>query len=256
MTTTYKGAEIFFTSHGNGNPLILLHGFLESSNIWGDFIHEYQTGRQIVTIDLPGHGKSGCFDKVHSMEEMAEAVHEVLSTLNLQKADFTGHSMGGYVALAYLEKYPKAINKLILLNSTPAADSEEKKQNRERSIAVVRKNKPAFVSMAISNLLSPENSEKFKDELSIMKKEAEIFPLQGITAALEGMKIRTNRISILKNFSGEKYIITGRRDPILEYLDIKTIAQQTECSFIPYPDGHLALIENKADFLQTMYFIE
>ncbi|WP_424492553.1 alpha/beta fold hydrolase [Salinimicrobium sp. GXAS 041] len=256
MTTTYKGAEIFFTTRGSGNPLILLHGFLESGKVWEEFIQEYEKERQIVTIDLPGHGKSGCFDEVHSMEEMAEAVHQVLSTLNIQKADFAGHSMGGYVALAYLEKYPEEINKLILLNSTPAADSEEKKQNRERSISVVKKNKAAFVSMAISNLLSPENSEKFRNELSIMKKEAEEFPLQGIIAALEGMKIRTSRIDVLKNFIGDKYILTGEKDPILPYQDIKKLAEETECSLFTFPDGHLLPIENKDEFLQIMLFIE
>ena len=252
----YKNTNIFYTSRGTGNPLVLLHGFLESGNIWKDFLKDYSGNRQMITIDLPGHGKSGVIGNTHTMEEMAEAVHHVLQELNLEKADFIGHSMGGYVSLAFLEKYPDIVRKIVLLNSTPAADSQERKENRERAINLVQRNKEGFVNMAISNLLSPESHQKLQPELDVIKAEALEFPTEGITAAMEGMKIRKDRTSVLSRFKGEKFILAGEQDPILNHKDIKTLAKKTDSKFYSFPGGHLTHLESKKEFLRLMYFIE
>ncbi len=102
----YRGADIHFTSHGSGNPLILLHGFMESSRIWEPFLPTLCEHRQVVCIDLPGHGESGCFNEIHSMEDMAKAVKEVLWHLEIEKAAVAGHSMGGYVSLELNKIFP------------------------------------------------------------------------------------------------------------------------------------------------------
>lgn len=256
MKTTYKTADIHYWAKGNGNPLVLLHGFLESRKIWQDLSTRESKNRQVICIDLPGHGESGCFADIHSMEDMAEAVFSVLRELEISKADFLGHSMGGYVALAFLEKYPELARKLILLNSTPAADSPERKENRERAVEVVRRNKDAFVSMAISNLLTPENNKKFRTQIQALKEEAKTFSVEGITAALKGMKIRTDRIALLREYSGEKFILAGEQDPILDCKEIKDLAQECGCRFISFPDGHLSYLENKSEFKQFVHFIE
>ncbi|HER41273.1 MAG TPA: alpha/beta fold hydrolase, partial [Salinimicrobium catena] len=159
-TLNFKKKKIYYTDDGTGETLVLLHGFLESQEIWTEFIPEFSEYGRIITIDLPGHGRSECLAEVHSMELMAETVHAVLQKLQVKKANFIGHSMGGYVTLSFLEQYPKMVGELMLLNSTPEEDSEEKKQNRDRAIEVVQKNKKAFISMAISNLLPPENEQK------------------------------------------------------------------------------------------------
>lgn len=256
MTAEFRNTEIFYTARGHGNPLVLLHGFLESGTIWQDFMAGYENERQTVAIDLPGHGRSGCFGETHSMEDMAGAVQAVLKELQIERADFIGHSMGGYVAMAFTEKYPEKVKNLILLNSTPAADSKERRENRERAISVVEKNKKAFISMAISNLLTPENHLKFKKELEKMKADAMTFPTKGITAALKGMKNRIDRTEVLKSFRGKKSIMAGKKDPILDFKAIKKLASDTECHLYSFPDGHLTLIENKEEFKKTMLLIE
>jgi len=157
MMLKYKNTPLFFSAKGIGNPLVLLHGFLESSNIWKPFVEELSKNRQVIAIDLPGHGLSGNIDDIHTMELMADAVQHILLHLSVDKASFLGHSMGGYVSLAFYEKFPTMTKGLVLLNSTPEADSDEKKKNRERSISLLKRNKKAFVSMAISNLLSEKN---------------------------------------------------------------------------------------------------
>jgi pimeloyl-ACP methyl ester carboxylesterase len=250
MTISFQGAEIYYSVVGEGEATVLLHGFLESSKIWNEFLPEFSRYGRIITIDLPGHGESGCVDEIHSMELMAEAVYEVLKTTGVKKANFIGHSMGGYVCLVLLEKHPEMINDLMLLNSTPQADSEEKKEIRDRSIKLVKRNKGAYVSMAINNLLSPNNTDKFSEEIEELKRAAKSFPTKGITAALKGMKIRAERTEVLKSFNGNKIIVAGKEDPLVNNQELKQLAIRCGCRFVSFSGGHLTYIENKTQFLK------
>lgn len=256
MTTTYKNTPIHYTAEGEGNPVVLLHGFLESGMIWESFFAEFGKHRQIINIDLPGHGQSGVIAEEHSMELMAEVVLHILKELGIDKADLLGHSMGGYVALAFLEKHPEMVKKLILLNSTTVADTDEKKENRDRSISLVKKNKKAYISMAISNLLTPMNQQIFREQTEVLKERALQFPTEGIIAALRGMKNRTDRTGVLKHFRGPKFILTGEQDPLLEYQEIEDLAEDTRTKLYAFPGGHLSYLENKMQFLKIVHFID
>ncbi len=250
MKIKSQNKEIHFTTKGTGESLILLHGFLESKEIWTEFIPEFSRYGQIITIDLPGHGSSEVIDEVHTMELMAESVKAVMEHLEIRRANFIGHSMGGYVALAFLEQYPGRVGELMLLNSTPEEDSEEKRKNRERAIEVIKKNKRAYTSMAISNLLTPENEKKHVKEVNILKERAYKFSADGIISALNGMKIRTNKMEVLKEFAGTKIIVTGKKDPLIELNSIKSTAKQCKCRFYALPGGHLSYLESKEAFLK------
>ncbi len=156
--------------------------------------------------------------------------------------------MGGYVMLAFLENYPEKVKDIMLLNSHPQADSEEKKETRTRSIEVVKKNKKAYLSMAISNLLTPEDDKKFASEVQELKERAYKFPTSGITAALEGMKIRKDRTQVLKNYKGIKVLVAGKEDPIMNVEDIKAVAKECDCTFFVLPGGHLSYLESEEEF--------
>lgn len=248
MILKFKNKAIFYQVSGAGKPVVMLHGFLESSRIWDDFLPEFSKYGQVLTLDLPGHGQSECIQEVHSMELMAETVHGVLKAIGVKKADFVGHSMGGYVALAFLELYPDMVNSIMLLNSTPTEDSEEKKEIRERSIEVVKKNKQAYISMAISNLLTPKHNELFSKEVEQLKETAYDLPAEGIIAALKGMKIRTNKTAVLAAFTGGKIIVAGKEDPIMDIQDIKKLAIETGAFFVSLPGGHLSYMESREAF--------
>ena len=248
MQLNFKDTPIHYKSSGTGEAVVMLHGFLESKEIWDPFLSQFSEYGQVVTIDLPGHGQSGCIAGIHSMELMAEAVHAVVEKLGLQKCDFIGHSMGGYVLLAFLERYPEKVKNIMLLNSHPQEDSEEKKEIRTRSIEVVKNNKKAYISMAISNLLTPEDDQKFASEVQELKETAYKFPTEGIIAALEGMKHRKDRTELLKNYAGVKLIVTGKEDPIMEPDSIIGIAKACECTLFVLPGGHLSYLESEEEF--------
>lgn len=254
----YAGAKIHFSVKGDGNkiPLVLLHGFLEDSTIWKPMLKVLQRDRQVICIDLPGHGKSDGISEVHSMDLMADVVWQVLEKLEIQGVSIAGHSMGGYVSLELLKNFPMILKSILLINSTPLEDSVEKKKIRERSIDLVGKNKEAFISMAISNLYPEESKIKFASEIQDLKSRAMDMEVGNVQAALAGMKIRPNYIEHLKTFSGQKTIVAGKKDPILKSDELAEIAKKCNCEFHLLERGHNSYLEDMNNLRTIMHFID
>ena len=246
-TIYFKNTAISYTDEGKGTAIVFLHGFLENKKMWNAFIPEFSKKYRVIAIDLLGHGASESLGYVHSMEDNADVVHAVLSELRLRKAVFVGHSMGGYVALAFAELYPEFIKGLVLLNSTSRADSDERKANRDRAILAVKQNHTTFVRLSIANLFSEDNRERLADEIEYVKEEALKTPLQGIVASLEGMKIRKDR-EVLLHFSAYPILlILGKKDPVLNYEESIEQIDDTKVELVTFPDGHMSTIENQED---------
>ncbi len=257
MNLQYKGINIFYTDTGKGNALVLLHGFLENTSMWDAFIPTLSKKNRVICIDLLGHGKTECLGYIHTMELMAEVVQAVLKHLKIRRSAFIGHSMGGYVALAFAERNPDALKGLCLMNSTANADTIEKKKNRDRAIIAVKQNHKMFIRMAISNLFRPKNRTIFSEEIKQLKKDALKTPLQGIVAALEGMKIREDREALLHFSPFKKMLIISRKDPVLDYNVLISQTKNTDVEVVEFPDGHMSHIENKSKFLDTIvHFVE
>jgi len=249
---SYKNIQIAFTVEGKGETIVLLHGFLESSTIWKNVVSAFKETHQLITIDLLGHGKTEKLGYIHSMETMAETVQAVLSELKIEKASIIGHSMGGYVALAFAEKFPQQLEKLVLLNSSTVADSEERKENRDRAKRLVKQNKQAFISMAIKNLFTDENRNALRAEINALVQEAVQLPEEHIIASVEGLKNRKDRTEILQQYSGEKIIIAGKNDPVVPFKEIEAIAEKTNSTFISFEDGHMSYLENEEELLKVL----
>lgn len=212
--------------------------------MWDAFVPEFSKKYRVITIDLLGHGQTGCLGYVHTMEDMADAVHAVLHELRIRKAIFIGHSMGGYVSLAVAELYPDMVKGIVLQNSTSRADSDERKANRDRAIKAVKQSYTNFVRMSIANLFSENNRERLDAEIEAVKQEALNTPLQGIVAALEGMKARKDREVILHFAPYPILLVLGKQDPVLNYEESLEQIEGTQVKLITYPDGHMSHIEN------------
>lgn len=241
----HKNTKIAYSETGKGTAVVLLHGFLENASMWDFYTDEFSKKYRIITIDLLGHGQTECMGYIHTMEDMADAVHAVLHELRIRKAIFVGHSMGGYVALAFAELYPDNIKGIALLNSTSRADSAERKLNRDRAIVCVKKDYSTFIRMSIANLFSEDNREKLSEDIEKVKLEALKTPLQGIVAALEGMKIRNDREVLLHFAPYPIMLILGEKDPVLNFDKTKEQIEGTEVKFVSFPDGHMSHIENR-----------
>lgn len=248
----YKNTKISFSVKGKGASIVLLHGFLENSTMWDSVADSLSKSNRVVCIDLLGHGKTECLGYVHTMEIMAEAVAAVLAHLKIRKSVFVGHSLGGYVALAFAEKNPDNIKGLCLMNSTTRADDAIRVDLRTRAIEAVKTNYKTLVKLSIENLFRPKNRTLFKDEIKLIKAEALKTPLQGYIAAQEGMKIRNDREVLLHFSPYKKMLILGEKDPVLDYKDLLDQVKNTEVEVVEFPDGHMSHIENKEELIITL----
>ena len=252
MHILHKNTQVHFTTKGHGNAIVLLHGFLENSTMWTAISKILSKKYRIVCIDLLGHGKTENHGYIHTMKDQAEMVKAVLKHLRLRKYILVGHSMGGYVALAFAKLFPINIKGVCLMNSTALPDSEEKKTNRDRAITAVKQHHKTFVRIAIPMLFSEENRTVFHSEINQITNEAlEITP-QGITASLEGMKIRENLTSMYKNSNYPIQMVIGKQDPALDYSALINQTKNTKVQVTEFPDGHMSHIENKEALIVTL----
>ena len=250
--TLYKNTKIAYSETGKGTTVVLLHGFLENSTMWNSHIEALSKRNRVVCIDLLGHGQTDCLGYVHSMEDQADMVHHVLHELKIRKAVLIGHSMGGYVALAFAELYPEMVKGLVLMNSTSRADSDERKTNRDRAIKAVKQNYTSFIRMSIANLFSEENRDRLTEEIELVRDQALKTPLQGIVAALEGMKVRKDREVILHFATYPMLLILGKQDPVLNYEENITQIKNTKVELVTFNDGHMSHIENHEKLTTTL----
>ena len=251
-TITYKNTKISFTDDGKGTAVVLLHGFLENKTMWDKYISVLAKNHRVITIDLLGHGETECLGYVHAMEDQADMMYAVLVYLRLRKVVLVGHSMGGYVGLAFAELYPDYVKGLFMLNSTARADSDDRKVNRDRAILAVKQNYTNFVRLSISNLFNEGNREKLETEIENVKLEALKTPLQGIVAALEGMKIRKDREVLLHFAPYPIQLVLGKKDGVLVYEETIDQIEGTKAELTTFPDGHMSHIENEAELKKVL----
>ncbi len=257
MTTqvcNFRNGKITFTSKGKGRTLVLLHGFLESKAVWFEVYERLAKSFRVIAIDLPGFGESDCYGYVHTMELMAQSVKAVLDQLRLKRIVLLGHSMGGYAALAFAELYPEAVRGIGLLNSTAYADSDKRKINRQRAIAVVKANHHLYTNQTIENLFAPKNVKYLKDKVNLVKRIAKDTSNRAIVAALEGMRDRINREIILRFAEFPILFVFAELDQVLPY---ETVVEQIKLCQHPHIlfseyDGHMCFLESPETTIKTL----
>ncbi len=248
----FKNAKISFSDVGKGRAIVLLHGFLENATMWDEVVPKLCTRNRIIIIDLLGHGKSDCLGYVHTMELFAETVTAVLKHLRIRKCILIGHSLGGYVALAFAEKHPEKIKGLCLMNSTSNEDDEERKALRARANKMIQHNFTNMVRLSFVNLFGPKSRAVFKKEIDHGIQQALKTPVQGYIAANEGMRNRPNRNHVLAEHDFKKLIIVGKKDPVLDYDNALKEADKTASKVIVFDNGHMSHIENTSELIVTL----
>ncbi|MCK5775326.1 MAG: alpha/beta hydrolase [Bacteroidales bacterium] len=208
----YLKKSIFYKIEGEGDTLVLLHGFMEDMNMWQHHIDKLSENYQVLAIDLPGHGKSELLSNSHSMDLMADIVKYILDFEKISRTVVIGHSMGGYATLAFAEKYPDSLIGFGLFHSHTLADKDEAKKNRDRMVKVVENDKMAFINQFIPSLYAEENRVRLKNEIEYQIDMANKMNPQGITAALLGMKDRPMRLDIVALSEVPVLFILGKQD--------------------------------------------
>ncbi|MBE6196450.1 MAG: alpha/beta hydrolase [Rikenellaceae bacterium] len=226
--------------------VVLLHGYLESLLVWEDFVPYLYKQHRVITLDLPGHGISEVQGEVHSMEYLAGVVKGALDTLGVERCTLVGHSMGGYVALAFAEHYPERLEGLVLLSSTPNADTPEKAENRRREIALVKAGKKEQLAhVAPAAGFAEENRSRLKDAIEDLVEQVFLTEEEGIVALLGGMIERPDRNEMLRNCPVRQLFILGRKDgyiPLEAAEKLVANHPQAEVVWLDH-SGHMGFLE-------------
>ena len=249
---------LFFSESGSdkpGTPLVLLHGFCETHEIWKHFQEELGKHFRVLCPDLPGFGKSPLPTGEISMESAAEALHDGLKKLKIAECILIGHSMGGYVSLAFLEKYPDMVEGVGLFHSTAYADSEEKKRSRHHVMAFVEKHGvKKYIDSFVPQLFYQKNREELQPEIEELLSIARTTPKESIIAYSRAMQERKDRLQILKHFKKPILYIVGEEDTSLTLADSKQQAGSLNNYEIHILEdtGHMGMYEKPEESLKAV----
>ncbi|MCA1741260.1 MAG: alpha/beta hydrolase [Bacteroidales bacterium] len=246
MYVEFDGLKVSYRVTGAGRPIFLLHGYLEAGEVWEPLTDKLSGDFRIVIVDLPGHGDSGVKGEIHTMEFLARAVRAVLSDAGESRVLMIGHSLGGYVALAFAELFPELLAGYVLFSSHPHADTPEAIAKRNREIAVVKAGKKNIMYPAnISMMYAKNNLRSMSGELKRSKMIASRISGEGIIAMLNGMISRPSRQSLVESGRVPLLWILGRED--LYFSPEKAIRDtrlpQNAEAVILENSGHLGFIE-------------
>lgn len=248
MFINFKGGKIQYSDQGTGKVIVLLHGYLESSGIWNSFAKKLASTYRVIAIDLPGHGLSDVYGEVHTMEFMASAIKELLDALSIKKIFLTGHSLGGYVTLAFLEHFPDYLSGYCLFHSQPFPDPPATLEKRRREIEIVKQGKKNLMYPDnVIQMFATSNIEIFSVALQRSKDIASEIPGDGIIAVLNGMMIRPSRLSFIEEGRVPFLWILGSMDNYIpcDFIQSKVNLPSNAEVVILNNSGHMGFVEEE-----------
>ncbi|MFN8240390.1 MAG: alpha/beta hydrolase [Bacteroidales bacterium] len=251
----YQGKKIYYREQGSGPAVVLVHGYLEDSSVWNGFADDLASFNRVFAIDLPGHGGSDVYGDTHTMEFMAGAINAILESSGISRAIITGHSMGGYVVLAFADLYPSKTAGFCLIHSHPFADIPEIIKKRQIEISLVRTGKRyLFYPGNVKKMFADANLEKFGNEVERIDKIASAIRSEGIIAVLNGMMIRPQRLRLMEGGNIPYLWILGARD---NYINCDSMKQRvtlpSNADLVILEDsGHMGFIEERSKTLEAL----
>jgi pimeloyl-ACP methyl ester carboxylesterase len=248
MFFSYKGRKIYYSDSGNGVAIVLLHGYLESSEVWNGFAEKLGSEFRVILIDLPGCGLSEVYGEEHSMEFMAQVVKELVESLGLKKVFLTGHSLGGYVTLAFLDNFPGTLSGYCLFHSQPFPDTPAALEKRRREIEIVKMGKKNLMYPDnVIRMFATSNLETFSKELQRTKDIASRITAEGIIAVLNGMMDRRSRLAVMEKGKVPCLWILGSMDNYIPCEFIQTMVNLPANARVVVlkKSGHMGFIEEE-----------
>jgi pimeloyl-ACP methyl ester carboxylesterase len=247
---TYRGGQMGYTLQGSGQPLILLHGFGESGSIWHHQVERLAQVCRVIVPDLPGTGSSPMpeGESLDTLEAYADLLDALLDAEGLATCTLIGHSMGGYIALAFAEKYPERLDALGLFHSTALADSEQRKELRKKGIRFMQEYGPAaFLKEVIPGLYAESFRSASPQTIQAHLEESTKWAtVEALSAYYRAMMSRPDRTHVLADFKGPVLFILGALDKtvVLEETIPQTRLAQNAQVHVMKNEAHMGMQED------------
>ncbi|HEV2478756.1 MAG TPA: alpha/beta fold hydrolase [Puia sp.] len=252
------GRDLFYHDLGVGIPVMLVHGFAEDGAVWDEVAERLSTMCRVLVPDLPGSGRSALLaggkpDQAAgavTMESLAAVLKELLDKLEIDQCVLIGHSMGGYITLAFAEKFPERVRAFGFFHSTAYSDSEEKKAGRRKSIEFIRQHGAApYIRQSAPNLFAVVTREKRPGLVEEMIRRYSTFSAASLMAYLQAMMARPERLYVLENFPRPILFIIGEQDqvvPLEQALKQAHLPRVAQVQLLA-DAGHMGMLEDAAD---------
>jgi pimeloyl-ACP methyl ester carboxylesterase len=253
------GKKIVYRVYGKGKPVMLVHGFGETGTVWEKQVAFLEDSFLLVVPDLPGSGSEMIDDM--SMEGMAEVLKEILNKEAIEKIALIGHSMGGYISLAFAKKYSDRLNALGLFHSSSFADSDEKKVARKKGIEFIRQNGTLeFLKTTTPNLFSPLSQEQKPAMIDEFIRGLDNFSIPAFVSYYEAMMARPDSTELLKTTSLPILFVLGEFDTAVPLQDGLKLVHLPGKSYIHilHQSGHMGMLEeeDKSNVILKKYLSE
>lgn len=248
-----EGREIVYKATGTGQPVVLLHGFAEDSEVWKYQVEALKDNYRLILPDLTLPPFRAGYPL--SMESLADDVAAILTYESISSCVLIGHSMGGYIALAFAEKYPSMLAAFGFFHSTAYADSPEKKVTRQRSIEFIRTHGTyEFLTQSVPNLFSPHFRTRHTGVIAATIAQYKNLDPALLVACYEGMMQRPDRTHVLRSFDKPVLFIIGRHDNAVPFAQSLQQCYQPQLSYIHILEnsGHMGMWEETAEGNQIL----
>ncbi len=218
-TFNTQGKKISYRLYGEGAPVMLLHGFGEDSSVWHLQVNALKDHFRLIVPDIPGSGDSEWIPgaDIDTYAAVMKELWDIEGTANPSLA-LIGHSMGGYIAMAFAEKYPQSLCSLGMFHSSAFADSTEKKETRRKAIAFIRQNgTEAFLKTAVPGLFTSWFKEQHPLQVEALIEAGKKFTADALVQYYEAMMARPDRTGVLKQIKVPVLFLVGEHDTAVPF---------------------------------------
>ncbi|AYB42186.1 alpha/beta hydrolase [Paenibacillus lautus] len=238
-----NGSTICYVDQGQGEPVILLHGFCGSSAYWEQVL-PYLQGFRVIVPDLRGHGRSDAPMGSYTIEQMADDVLLLMDELDIPKAALLGHSLGGYIALSFAQRYASRLNGFGLIHSTGYPDSDEAKEKRVKAVSSIQgEGITAFVDGLVPGLFAPDTKETKPECIQRAKEIGYLTPPQGAIGAALAMRERPDRRDVLSASTLPILLVAGEKDGLIPAERTFTTDHDNVTRIVIEGAGHMSMME-------------
>ncbi|MDB5190872.1 MAG: alpha/beta hydrolase [Segetibacter sp.] len=245
----HRGSIIYYEVLGKGLPVMLLHGFAEDSDVWHYQVSFLEKHFTLIIPDLPGSGKSQLLQEENtSIEDYSLCVNKIVAQEKIAKLFILGHSMGGYITLAFAERFQEKLLGFGLVHSTAFEDSDEKKVTRIKGTEFIRKHGAyAFIKNTTPNIFTEKFKTNHKEEVAALIEKGKLFEPKALVQYYSAMMNRPERTNILAAATVPVLFIIGEEDSAVPLEDLlKQVNLPNVSHFhILQGAGHMGLWESK-----------